>query len=132
MYDYDRRRTLASLRSAIEFATPEAMKKYLEEHPDADAKAHSVKKPSRKRPVRPVKEFGHWAKEDVAQYDVPADAKREILQLSKTLDSLEKKRQKLNADDEHNVQQEMTRNWEKLKKLYTEHIGFDPQYPGFW
>lgn len=123
MYDYDR-------RTAMEHATPGAKKKYLQGHPDADPKNHTVAKP--KRPVRPVKEFGHWAKEDVVKHDVPPDARREILDLSKKLDGLEKKRQKLNADDEYGTQQQMTQHWEKLKKLYHEHIGFDPQYPGFW
>lgn len=121
MYDYDRR------KMAMEHASPEAKKKYLHDHPDADPKNHSVR-----RPMRPVKEFAHWAKEDVNKYDVPANEKREILELSKKLDGLEKKRQKLNADDEYNTQQEMTKHWDKLKKLYLEHIGFDPQYPGFW
>jgi len=85
-----------------------------------------------RRPVRPVKTFTHWAKEDVRKYRVPVAAQREILRLAKELDTLEARRQKLGADDEFSIQHQMTQEWEKLKALYVEHIGFDPPYPGFW
>lgn len=63
---------------------------------------------------------------------MPATAQREILRLAKELDTLEARRQRLNADDEFSIQRQMTQEWERLKALYVEHIGFDPQYPGFW
>ena len=40
------RNVVARTLSAMEHATPEALRKYMHEHPDADPKNHTVKKPS--------------------------------------------------------------------------------------
>jgi hypothetical protein len=41
----------ADEHEAMEFATPEALQKYLKEHPKADPKRHTVKEPSKGKPV---------------------------------------------------------------------------------
>jgi hypothetical protein len=40
------KRTLATYKAAMEHDSPEALKKYLHDHPDADKSNHTVKKPS--------------------------------------------------------------------------------------
>ena len=49
MYDYDRRTPLIVM--AMEHDSPEALRKYLHDHPDADKSKHTVKKDDEKSRV---------------------------------------------------------------------------------
>jgi hypothetical protein len=129
MYDYDRR-----LRRAMEFSSPEARKKYLQNHPNADPKKHSVSE---------RKDSGGGSSPDrtketdrlLDQYGTKPGLERKITKLkdsARELERLENDYSKLGPDDHYSMQRKIEQSFDEYAKLLEYCTGVKAKKPWYY